>query len=124
VDAVIICNQKTDLFNPNTIRSSIGCVFTNQIVECSNEEARAFLQQHHMRIITTSLRATQYYHQTDYLQPLALILGSEAHGVSDFWMAHADCTIKIPMSGKIDSINVSTAAAIIIFEAKRQRGFA
>jgi RNA methyltransferase, TrmH family len=123
IDAVILCNHKTDLFNPNTIRSSIGCVFTNQIAQCSNAEALAFLKQKNIRIITTYLETTHYYHQTDYAQSAALVMGSEADGVSDFWIKNANDTIKIPMSGKIDSINVSTAAAIVIFEAKRQRGF-
>ena len=123
VDAVIICNNQTDLYNPNTIRSSVGCLFTNQIVACSNQEALAFLKEKNILVYTTYLEATQYYHETDFTKPSAIVMGSEADGVSSFWVNNANASIKIPMNGKIDSINVSTAAAIVIFEAKRQRGF-
>lgn len=123
IDAVLLCNNQTDLYNPNTIRSSVGCLFTNQIVTCSNEDALAFLKEKNITIYTTYLETAQQYHQTNFTQSSAIIMGSEANGVSSFWVEHANAAIKIPMNGKIDSINVSTAAAIIIFEAKRQRGF-
>jgi TrmH family RNA methyltransferase len=122
VDAVIICDAATDLFNPNTIRSSVGCVFTNQILVCTNEEAKKILDEKKIKIFTTYLEATNFYHETDFTNSAAIVMGSEADGVSDFWLKEATA-IKIPMNGKIDSINVSTAAAIIIFEAKRQRKF-
>lgn len=123
VDAVLLCNNQTDLYNPNTIRSSVGCVFTNAVINCSNEEAHAFLNEKQINIYTTYLNATAAYHNADYKAASAIVMGSEANGVSDFWVANAKATIKIPMAGKIDSINVSTAAAIVIFEAKRQRDF-
>ncbi len=123
IDAVLLCNNQTDLYNPNTIRSSVGCLFTNQIVACSNEDALAFLKEKSISVYTTYLEATQPYHQTNFTKSSAIVMGSEAGGVSSFWVDHANATIKIPMNGKIDSINVSTAAAIVIFEAKRQRGF-
>jgi len=123
IDAVLLCNNQTDLYNPNTIRSSVGCLFTNQIVTCSNEEALAFLKEKNIAIYTTYLEATQQYHHNNFTKSSAIVLGSEADGVSSFWVENATATIKIPMNGKIDSINVSTAAAIVIFEAKRQRGF-
>jgi len=122
VDAVLICNAATDLFNPNTIRSSIGCVFTNQIVVCPNEEAKQFLHSKNIVVYTTYLEADYEYHRADFTKPSAIVMGSEANGVSDFWLRDSE-KIKIPMNGKIDSINVSTAAAIIIFEARRQRNF-
>jgi RNA methyltransferase, TrmH family len=123
VDAVLLCNSVTDLFNPNTIRSSVGCVFTNQIISCSNEEAIQFIRTKNISVYTTYLDAEKFYHQTDFKKSCAIIMGSEANGVSDFWIKESDATIKIPMNGKIDSINVSTAAAVVIFEAKRQRDF-
>lgn len=123
VDLIMLCNQQTDLYNANIIRSSVGCVFTNKIVNISNEEAFQFLKQHQVAIYTTYLEAAVSYHAINYKNPTAIVVGSEAHGVSAFWQQHADENIIIPMQGKIDSINVSTAAAIIIFEAKRQRDF-
>lgn len=123
VDAVLLCNNQTDLYNPNTIRSSVGCVFTNQIVSCTNEEALAFLTANNISIYTTYLETEQYYHHANFRIPAAIVMGSEANGVTYFWLKNADAKIKIPMNGKIDSINVSTAAAIIVFEAKRQRDF-
>ena len=123
IDLVLLCNNQTDLYNANTIRSSMGCVFTNNIVVCSNEEAMQFLQTNNINIYTTYLDATHYYHKTDFKQSCAIVMGSEADGVSNFWIDNAKATIKIPMNGKIDSINVSTAAAVVIFEAKRQRDF-
>jgi TrmH family RNA methyltransferase len=98
-------------------------LFTNQIVACSNEEALAFLKEKNIAIYTTYLEATQHYHQTNFTKSSAIVMGSEADGVSSFWVENAHTAVKIPMNGKIDSINVSTAAAIVIFEAKRQRGF-
>jgi TrmH family RNA methyltransferase len=123
IDAILICNNQTDLYNPNTIRSSVGCVFTNQIVSCANEDALAFLLANNISIYTTYLEAEQYYYHTNFNKPSAIVMGSEANGVTPFWLENANAKIKIPMNGKIDSINVSTAAAIIIFEAKRQRDF-
>lgn len=123
VDAVLICNPAADLYNPNTIRSSVGCVFTNQIAVCSHIEALNFLRQKKIQIITTDLRAGRYYHQVDYTDAVAFVLGAEAQGVSAFWKEYADERIKIPMRGKIDSINVATAAALLMYEAQRQRGF-
>jgi TrmH family RNA methyltransferase len=123
INAVLLCNNQTDLYNPNIIRSSVGCLFTNQIVACSNEEALAFLKEKNIGIYTTYLEATQLYHHNNFTKSSAIVMGSEADGVSTFWVENATATIKIPMNGKIDSINVSTAAAIVIFETKRQRGF-
>lgn len=123
IDAVLLCNNQTDLYNPNTIRSSVGCLFTNQVVACGNEEALVFLKKNDINIYTTFLDAEQYYHQTNFKMPSAIVMGSEANGVTPFWTKNAHASIKIPMNGKIDSINVSTAAAIVVFEAKRQRDF-
>jgi len=123
VDAVLICDGKTDIYNPNAIRSGVGCLFTNQIAVCSTEEAISWLKQNGISIFTTNLTASQGYHQVNYKKASAIVMGSEAWGVSKAWIDAATTCIKIPMRGRIDSMNVSTSAAILVYEAKRQRGF-
>ena len=123
IDAVLICDGKTDIYNPNAIRSGVGCLFTNQIAVCSSEDAITWLKENKFSIFTTDLTATHYYHQVDYRKSAAIVMGSEAWGVSDKWKTAATAKIKIPMSGKIDSMNVSNSAAILIYEAMRQRDF-
>jgi len=123
VDAVIICDPQTDIYNPNVIRSSIGSVFTLPVITASSEETIEFLHSKNIRIYATSLHAAQPYHKTNMCQPLAIIMGSEAYGLSNRWLDEADALIKIPMRGKMDSMNVSTSAAVVIFEALRQRNF-
>jgi len=123
VDAVIICDTHTDFYNPNVIRSSVGCVFTQQIAAASSEETLKWLKQHTINIYCTSLQAAKPYNQIDFKLPSAIVMGTESTGLSEQWTNHSDANIIIPMQGKIDSMNVSTAAAVIVFEAKRQRGF-
>lgn len=123
VDAVIIANPKTDLYNPNIVRSSVGCLFTNQIATATTEEAIAFLQQNHIHFYSATLQNSTAYHTQNYTTPTALVVGTEAIGLSQAWRDQATQNIIIPMQGAIDSMNVSVAAAILIFEAKRQRGF-
>ena len=124
VDAVICCDTQTDFYNPNVIRSSIGCVFTNQIASATSEEAINWLKKNGVKIFCTYLEAAKPYHEIDFIQPSAIVMGTEATGISDLWVKSADANIIIPMQGKIDSMNVSTAAAVVIFEAKRQRRIA
>jgi TrmH family RNA methyltransferase len=123
IDAVIIANPKSDLYNPNTVRSSVGCLFTNQIAMASTEEAIAFLLKNNINFYSASLQNSTSYHTQDYTQPTAIVVGTEATGLSQPWREKATQNIIIPMQGEIDSMNVSVAAAILIFEAKRQRGF-
>ena len=123
VDAVIVCDPQTDLFNPNVIRSSIGCVFTTQVVACSSDEARNWMLTKHIRIYAAALTATAHYHTVDFKYASAIVMGTESDGLSDFWLQNSDSEIKIPMRGKIDSMNVSTSCAVLVFEAMRQRGF-
>ncbi|MBL7858861.1 MAG: RNA methyltransferase [Cyclobacteriaceae bacterium] len=123
VDAVIICDPQTDFYNPNVIRSSLGCVFTNQIAAASSDETIQWLRQHHIKIYCTYLQASKPYHETDFTAPSAIVMGTESTGLSDTWVRQSDANIIIPMLGKIDSMNVSTAAAVVVFEAKRQRNF-
>jgi TrmH family RNA methyltransferase len=123
VDAVIIANPKTDLFNPNIIRSSVGCVFTNNIAVGTTSEIISFLKKHKISIYTAALQASKNYSEIDFTNSSAIVVGTEATGLSKEWIDHSTQNIIIPMSGEIDSMNVSVAAGILIFEAKRQRGF-
>lgn len=122
-DAVIIANPKTDLYNPNIIRSSVGCVFTNQIATGNTEEIISFLKQESINIYCAALQASTDYHTQDFTKPTAIVVGTEATGLSADWLKHSTQNIIIPMQGEIDSMNVSVAAGILIFEAKRQRKF-
>ncbi len=122
VDAVLIANPKTDLYNPNIIRSSVGCVFTSQIIMGSTAEILSFLKEKNISIYCAALTAdAKIYHTQDYTEPTALVVGTEATGLSDEWLKEATQNILIPMRGKIDSMNVSVAAGIVVFEAVRQR---
>ncbi|MDY6800791.1 MAG: RNA methyltransferase [Bacteroidota bacterium] len=123
VDAVIISDSLTDIYNPNVIRSSIGCVFTNQVVTCTSDEAIAWLKEKEIKSYAASLTATNKYHQKNFTKPTAFVMGTEAGGLTQKWLKNTDEQIIIPMSGKIDSLNVSTSTAILVFEAMRQRNF-
>lgn len=122
VDAVIICNNSTDLYNPNIIRSSLGCVFSLKIVECETKTAITYLNKKNIRIFATVLSdKSKKYTKIDYTAPSAIVLGSEANGLSQEWREASQAEIIIPMLGIADSLNVSVTAAVVIFEAKRQR---
>lgn len=123
IDAVILANPKTDFYNPNNIRSSVGCLFTNQIATGTTEEVIDFLKKNNIAIYSATLQNSTFYHTQDYTQPTALVVGTEATGLTQPWRDQATQNIIIPMQGEIDSMNVSVAAAILLFEAKRQRGF-
>lgn len=124
IDAIIIANPKTDLYNPNIIRSSIGCVFTNQIGIGTTSEIIEFLQAENINIYcATLLENSENYHIQDYTKPTAIVVGTESTGLSDEWLKNATKNIIIPMQGAIDSMNISVAAGILIFEVKRQRNF-
>ena len=123
LDAVIIANPKSDLYNPNIVRSSVGCLFTNQIATGTTAEIIAFLKEKNIAMYCATLQNSNGYHLENYTTPTALVVGTEATGLTQEWRDAATQNIIIPMQGEIDSINVSVAAAILIFEAKRQRGF-
>lgn len=120
-DAVIVCDPLTDLYNPNLIRSSIGAIFTVPCVACSSEACIAFLKQRGIRILTAQLQDSHLYYETDMCQPTALVMGTESTGLTGQWREAADAHIRIPMLGRLDSLNVSVSAAILLFEAVRQR---
>lgn len=121
VDAVIVCDPLTDLYNPNLIRSSIGAVFTVPVVACSSEECIAFLKSKGVNILTAQLQDSQSYYNIDMRCATAIVMGTESTGLTDQWRQAADAHIRIPMKGALDSLNVSVSAAILMFEALRQR---
>jgi TrmH family RNA methyltransferase len=123
VDAVFIANPKSDLYNSNIIRSSVGCVFTNNIAIGTSEEIITFLNNKNINIFAATLQNSNEYHQENYKESSAIVVGTEATGLTDIWRTAAIQNINIPMQGQIDSMNVSVSAAIILFEAKRQRKF-
>ena len=123
IDVVCIANSKTDIFNHNIIRSSVGCVFTNQIATGTTEEIITFLKSQNINIYCATLQSSIPYHEQDFIKSSAIVVGTESTGLSDEWINNSHQNIKIPMQGKIDSMNVSVAAGILIFEAKRQRNF-
>lgn len=122
VDAVICCDPQTDFYNPNVIRSSIGCVFTNQIALASTLETISWLKERSIKLFCTYLTGASKYTNISYNQACAIVMGSEANGLTDNWIKNSDANILIPMRGKIDSMNVSVATAVVVFEALRQRG--
>lgn len=123
LDAVIIANPKSDLYNPNIVRSSVGGLFTNQIATGSTDEIIDFLQKNKINFYSATLQDSIPYHKQDYTKPTAIVVGTEAIGLSEAWRKQATQNINIPMQGLLDSMNVSVAAAIMLFEAKRQRNF-
>ena len=123
IDAIILADAKTDIYNPNVIRSSVGCVFTNQIVVASSEDIIDYLKEQNIKIFASTLQNSNSYTEQNYKEASAIIVGTEATGLSQIWRDNATKNINIPMQGEIDSMNVSAAAAILLFEAKRQRKF-
>ena len=120
-DAVIVCDPLVDEYNPNVIRSSLGAVFSVPIVTTDAQPALEWLRRQGIRILATYLGAKEAYFQCDLRGPIAFVMGSEAHGISDFWTREAHQKIIIPMHGLVDSLNVSASAAIVLFETLRQR---
>ena len=123
LDAVIIANPKSDLYNPNIIRSSVGCVFTTNLAQGSTQDIIQYLIKRNIAINCAALSASKPYTQVDFTNPTAIVVGTEATGLSEDWLSMSTQNIIIPMHGEIDSMNVSVSAAILIFEARRQRGF-
>lgn len=120
-DAVVVCDPLTDLYNPNLIRSSIGAIFTVPCIACSSEECIAFLKSRGIQILTAQLQNSHLYYETDMKRPTAIVMGTESTGLTNQWREAADAHIRIPMLGRLDSLNVSVSAAILLFEAVRQR---
>ena len=123
LDAVIIANPKTDLYNPNIIRASLGCIFNLPIAIGSNSEVLSYLKGNRIAVIAAELNADNIYSKLDYRSSTAIVVGAESSGLTKEWIEEADQRVIIPMRGEIDSMNVSVSAAILIFEAMRQRNF-
>ncbi len=122
VDGVFLCDCKTDIYNPNVIHSSLGAVFSLKIISCSSSQAVDFFRLRNIKIYAASPDAETDYFSVDFRQKVAIVVGSEDRGLSDFWLNASDRCIGIPMRGKIDSLNVSVSAAVLLYEALRQRG--
>ena len=108
VDAVMVCDPLTDLYNPNLIRASIGGVFSVPVAVCTSEECIRFLKERHIRILTAQLQDSYEYYDYDMRQATAIVMGTESTGLTQQWREAADAHIRIPMLGRLDSLNVST----------------
>ncbi|MBO4315571.1 MAG: RNA methyltransferase [Prevotella sp.] len=120
-DAVIVCDPLTDLYNPNLIRSSLGAIFSVPCIVSDSTSCIAFLREHGIRILTAQLQDSHLYYHTDMRGATAIVMGTESTGLTQQWREAADAHIRIPMLGQLDSLNVSVSAAILLFEAVRQR---
>ena len=121
VDALLVCDARVDLWNPNVVRASRGAVFSVATVECDNSSALDWLKKHAIRILAATPSADEVYSSIDLRQPVGIAIGTEDEGLSDFWMSHADTQVRIPMMGRVNSLNVSVSTALIVYEAVRQR---
>ncbi|PKP18431.1 MAG: rRNA methyltransferase [Bacteroidetes bacterium HGW-Bacteroidetes-21] len=122
-DAIIVCDPRTDIYNPNVIRSSVGCVFSKQVVVCSNQEAADWLILKKFQLITTLPEAKQNLYEIDYSKNVAVVFGTEADGLTDFWKMPETQPVRIPMLGVNDSLNVSVSVAVVCYEVLRRTQF-
>jgi TrmH family RNA methyltransferase len=120
-DAVIVCDPVTDIFNPNVVRASTGVLFSVPLVVAESAAVHAWLKAKKVRTIATTPAAETLYTAADLRGPLAVIMGSEQYGLSEFWLKNSDLPVRIPMAGQADSLNVAMATIITLFEAVRQR---
>jgi TrmH family RNA methyltransferase len=121
VDGVIVCDAVTDIFNPNVVRSSTGVLFSVPVVVADSATVHAWLKEKGVRIVATTPDTPNVYTKVDLRGPLAIVMGSEQYGLSDFWLKESNLTVRIPMAGQADSLNVAMATIITLFEAVRQR---
>jgi TrmH family RNA methyltransferase len=122
VDALIAADPRTDLFNPNGIRASLGTVFSVPLAAASTTETLAWLRDREMRIVVARVDGTDLHTETDLRGAVAIVLGSEAGGLGPAWAGPDVSAVRLPMLGMADSLNVSVAAAVLFYEARRQRG--
>lgn len=121
VDGLLVCDPRVDLYNPNVVRASRGTLFTVPAAETTNREALAWLRANRIRVLAATPHTDLLYTDVDLRQPVCIAVGTEDAGLTDFWMDNADLRMKIPMAGKVNSLNVSTSTAVILYEAVRQR---
>ncbi len=122
VDALLVCDPRADLYGPNVVRASRGTVFSVPVTQGSSQDIYDFLKQHGVRILAATPSAQHSYTDEDLRGPVAIAVGTEDEGLTEFWLQRADAQVLIPMSGKVNSLNVSISAALIVYEAVRQRG--
>lgn len=120
-DAVLVCDPRVDIWNPNVIRASRGTVFTLPVVEIKSNEAEAWLRSKKMRILAATPSATEVYSDVNMKESIAIAVGTEDKGLTNFWLQKSDVKVQIPMLGKVNSLNVSIATALMLYEAVRQR---
>ncbi|NGX50755.1 MAG: 23S rRNA (uridine(2479)-2'-O)-methyltransferase [Chlamydiae bacterium] len=121
VDALLVCDRCTDVYNPNVVRASVGTLFTVPVLELSSEEAITYLKEHRIRIVATSPDSDSPFTESDLTGPIAIAVGTEQLGLSTQWMEAADTVVKIPMNGVADSLNVAAATTLLLYEVLRQR---
>ena len=121
VDAVIVCDPRVDAYSPNVVRASRGTLFTVPVIETKSAQALVFLQRQGIQVLAATPSAEAEYTRQDLRGPLAVAVGTENEGLSDFWLSQADMRVKIPMLGKVNSLNVSVSTALIVYETLRQR---
>ncbi|MFI5334436.1 MAG: RNA methyltransferase [Chlamydiales bacterium] len=121
VDGVIVCDRCTDIYNPNVVRASVGTLFTQPVVEAAGGETLFFLREKKVKIIAATPSAKQEYTRVDLTGPVAIVVGTEQVGLTDPWLHASDVQVRIPMCGTADSLNVATAATLLLYEVLRQR---
>lgn len=121
--AMIVCNKQTDFYNPNVIRASTGAIFSVPLAEATSEECLAWLRSFGIRTLAATPHTTRNFTDADMAHGVAVVVGAEQFGLTPFWMDSADEKVVIPMLGLMDSLNVATAATILLYEAARQRGW-
>lgn len=121
VDAVIVCDRTTDIHNPNVVRASIGTLFTVPVIEAAGDVTRAFLKEKNIAIVAGTPHAKEEFTEVDFTTPLAIVVGTEQYGLSEEWKEKADIAVRIPMCGIADSLNVSSATTLLLYEVLRQR---
>jgi TrmH family RNA methyltransferase len=120
-DALLVCDPRVDVWNPNVVRASRGALFSVPVVESDNDSALKWLKAHKIRVLAATPSAEELYFNIDLREPVAIAVGTEDEGLTEFWMNGADLKVKIPMMGKVNSLNVSVSTALILYEAVRQR---
>lgn len=121
VAGVIVCEKRTDIYNPNVIRASTGALFSVPLAEADTADTIAWLHKNRIKALAATPHTEALYSEIDLTQAVAIVVGAEQYGLSDEWLEQSELKIKIPMLGKIDSLNVATAATILLYEAARQR---
>jgi TrmH family RNA methyltransferase len=121
VDAILVCDPRVDVWNPNVVRASRGAVFSVPTVECDNALALEWLKSQKIQVLAATPSAETAYSDINLRESVALAVGTEDEGLTDFWMSNAEVRVRIPMMGRVNSLNVSVSTALIVYEAIRQR---